>query len=121
MLDSNCFFDDVKHFLFLLAFTETTSNQIVKSFPKTEEESNIDVLGSQKQRSKNATKSSGFLSWLTPWKSSGWSVVAVCSLHVFRSYQEVGGSPPVRSVAPLVEVPTLLKRKIKTHLNRCSS
>lgn len=40
--------------------------------------------------------------------SLAWLLLAPYS---FRSYQEVGGSPPVQSVAPLVEVLTLLKWK----------
>lgn len=54
-----------------------------------------------------------------------WVLSAVLPLEVctavFRSYREVGGSPPVQSVAALVEVPTPLKRKIKIDLNMSSS
>lgn len=102
------FFDDVKHFHFLLAFTLTTPNKTVESFSNTER----NVLGSQSKEAQ-MTKPL-FNSWLTPWKSFSWSPPQCgwgSSLHVFRSYREVGGSPPVQCVAPLVEVLALLKQE----------
>lgn len=98
-------FDDVKHFHFLLAFKCVSNTERKEGNIKCSKLLEL-ALGKEAQMAKPL-----FNSWLTPWKSFSWSPPQRSwgsSLHVFRPYQEVGGSPPVQCVASLVEVLALL-------------
>lgn len=64
----------------------------LKVSPRQKEESNVDVLGSQQQRSKKAIKPLRFIRGLTVWKS----VVAV-SLHVHGGVQVLPGGGRISS------------------------